>query len=80
MRSAWAFNFLRRLALPRAVKHRTLITLRAKFVKIGAKVVAHARHDIFQMAEVAISRTIFAAILERIRRLRRPEAGLAPSG
>ena len=49
-------NFLRRLALPKAVKHWTMTTLREKLVKIGAKVVAHARYVIFQMAEVAIPR------------------------
>jgi len=32
-------NFLRRLALPRSVKHWPLTTLRDKLVKIGAKVV-----------------------------------------
>ena len=49
-------------------------------MKIGAKVVAHARHVIFQMAEVAIPRKLFAAILERIQRLCRPEVGGVPSG
>jgi hypothetical protein len=73
-------NFLRRLALPRAVKHWTLTTLREKLVKIGAKVVAHSRYVIFQMAEVAIPRRLFAAILERIQRLRRSEAAVVPSG
>jgi len=62
-------NFLRRLALPRAVKHWSLTTLREKLIKIGAKVVTHARYVVFQMAEVAVPRKLFAAILERIRRL-----------
>ena len=62
-------NFLRRLALPRAVKHWSLTTLREKLIKIGAKVVTHARYVTFQMAEVAVSRQLFRAILERIRRL-----------
>lgn len=73
-------NFLRRLALPHSVKHWTLTTLREKLVKIGAKVVAHSRYVIFQMAEVAVPRTLFAAILERIQRLRRFEAAVGPSG
>ena len=64
-------NFLRRLALPKAVKHWTLTTLRDKLIKIGAKVVHHARRVVFQMAEVAIPRPLFAAILRRIKRLRR---------
>ena len=67
-------NFLRRLALPRAVKHWSLTTLREKLVKIGAKVVTHARYVIFQMAEVAVPQRLFRAILERIRRLQSPEA------
>jgi hypothetical protein len=71
-------NFLRRLALPKAVKHWSLTTLREKLVKIGAKVVQHARYVIFQMAEVAVPRGLFAAILERIRRLAlaRPSASV----
>lgn len=73
-------NFLRRLALPHSVKHGTLTTLREKLVKIGAKVVAHSRYVIFQMAEVAIPRKLFGAILERIARLRRAEACVVPSG
>jgi len=66
-------NFLRRLALPLGVKHWSLTTLREKLVKIGAKVVTHARYVIFQMAEVAVPRWLFRVILERIRRLRLPE-------
>jgi len=65
-------NFLRRLALPQSVKHWSLTTLREKLVKIGAKVVTHARYVTFQMAEVAIPRRLFAAILHRIRRLGPP--------
>lgn len=67
-------NFLRRLALPRGVKHWSLTTLREKLIKIGAKVVAHSRYMIFQMAEVAVPKRLFQAILDRIRQLRLPEA------
>jgi hypothetical protein len=63
-------NFLRRLALPRSVKHWSLTTLREKLIKIGAKVVTHSRYVFFQMAEVAVPQSLFRAILERIRRLR----------
>ncbi len=66
-------NFLRRLALPRSVKHWSLTTLREKLIKIGAKVVAHSRYVFFQMAEVAVPKRLFRAILDRIRRLRLPE-------
>ena len=63
-------NFLRRLALPGSVKRWSLTTLREKLIKIGAKVVRHARYVTFQMAEVAIPRRLFATILRRIGRLR----------
>ena len=71
-------NFLRRLVLPKGVKHWSLTTLREKLIKIGAKVTAHSRYVIFQMAEVAVPRKLFAAILERIQRLR-TVPGMAPS-
>ncbi len=59
-------NFLRRLALPRDVEHWSLTTLREKLVKIGAKVTRHAKYVTFQLAEVAVPRRMFAAILDRI--------------
>jgi hypothetical protein len=49
--------------------------VREKLIKIGAKVVSHARYTLFQMAEVAVSKELFAAILGKIERLR----GLASS-
>jgi len=45
-------------------------TLWEKLIKIGAKVVCTSRYVVFQMAEVAIPRGLFRAILERIRRLK----------
>jgi len=62
-------NFLRRLALPGSIRHWSLTTLEEKLVKIGAKVVRHSRYVIFQLAEVAVPRDLFAAILGRIQRL-----------
>ena len=55
--------------MPRSVKHWSLTTLREKLIKIGAKVVTHSGYVIFQMAEVAVPQGLFAAILDRIRRL-----------
>src|ERR687894_920962 len=63
-------NFLRQLALPRSVETWTLTTLREKLIKIGAKVVRHAKAVTFQLAEVAVPRELFAALLARIGRLR----------
>jgi hypothetical protein len=46
------------------VRHWTLTTLREKLIKIGAKVVHHAGQIRFQMAEVAVPRELFRAILD----------------
>ena len=63
-------NFLRTLALPDEVGHWSLTTLREKLIKIGAKIVRHGRYITFQLAEVAVSRTLFADILQLIYVLR----------
>ncbi len=63
-------NFLRTLALPQEVEHWSLTTLQEKLIKIGAKVVRHGRYITFQMAEVAILRTLFVEILRLIDGLR----------
>ena len=63
-------NFLRQLVLPKPIKGWTLTTLREKLIKIGAKVVRHAKYVLFQLAEVAVPRKLFARILDRISRLR----------
>ena len=63
-------NFLRTLALPEAVEHWSLTTLREKLIKIGAKVVRHGRYITFQLADVAIPRPLFAEILRLIDGLR----------
>ena len=65
-------NFLRTLALPDSVERWSLTSLREKVVKIGAKVIAHARYTIFQMAEVAVPQDLFRRILQMIDALRPP--------
>jgi hypothetical protein len=47
--------------------------LREKLVRIGAKVVTHANYVVFQLAEVALPRQLFAAIPEQIGRPRLAE-------
>ena len=64
------------LALPEAVKHWSLTSLRQKLVKIGARIVGHGRYVTFQMAEVAVPRGLFDEILRLIAQLRAP---LAPA-
>jgi hypothetical protein len=70
-------NFLRNLAIPEAIAEWSLTTLREKLIKIGAKVVSHGRYVAFQMAEVAIPRNVFAAIVDRIAALRSPPLATA---
>ena len=50
------------LGTPEPIKDWSLTTLEQKLIKIGAKVVGHARTVAFQMAEVAISKNLFAEI------------------
>jgi len=63
-------NFFRTLVLPDEVERWSLTRLREKVVKIGAKVVTHARYTVFQMAEVAVPRALFGRILTMIYDLR----------
>ena len=67
-------NFLRTLATPEPIKAWSLTSLKEKLIKIGAKVVSHGRYVAFQMAEVAVARTLFAEILGLIAELRSPPA------
>jgi len=48
--------------LPKPIRGWTLTTLREKLIKIGAKVVAHAKYVIFQLAEVAVPRQLLAIV------------------
>ncbi len=70
-------NFLRTLATPESIAEWSLTSLREKLIKIGAKVVSHGRYVTFQMAEVAIPRKLFGAIMERIAALRAPPMATA---
>ena len=65
-------NFMRTLAMPKTAQPWSLTSLREKLIKIGAKVVSHGRYVTFQMAEVAVSRQMFADILSLIAELRAP--------
>jgi hypothetical protein len=62
-----AVGRLERLGKP--IRSWTLTTLREKLIKIGAKVVRHSKYLLFQLAEVAVTRKLFARVLERIARL-----------
>ena len=61
---------LRRLALPRRIKHGSLRALLVKLIKIEGKGVHPSWIVTFQMAEVAVSEEIWAEMLSWIDRLR----------
>ena len=63
-------NFFRRLALPEAIKSWSLISIQTRLIKIGGRLVRHARRLVFQLAEVMVTREMFDEMLERIGRLR----------
>jgi hypothetical protein len=58
------------LATPEPISDWSMTSLRERLIKIGAKVVGHARYVAFQMAEVAIPRKLIAEILHMIADLR----------
>ena len=67
-----ASNLTRTLATPEPISDWSMTTLREKLIKIGAKVVGHARYVAFQMAEVAVPKNLFAEIFRMIAELRPP--------
>lgn len=62
-------NFVRRLALPESVKRWSLRSVQTKLIKIGGRLVRHARRLVFQLAEVTMTRDVFSGVLERISKL-----------
>ena len=70
-------TFCAPLALPEEVDHWTLTTLREELVKIGARIVRHGGYVVFQLAEVAVPRALFAEILRRVDQLRPKSIPLA---
>jgi hypothetical protein len=72
---ALAYNlgsFLKRANLPEEVADWSLTSIQSRLIKIGARVVRHARKITFQLAEVAVPRNIFGQILATIRNIKPP--------
>jgi hypothetical protein len=70
---ALAYNlgaFLQVADLPAEIAAWSLTSLRTRLIKIGARVVQHARAATFQRTEVMISSDLFHRILAAIQRLR----------
>ena len=62
-------NFLRRLCLPKAVKHWSLRSVQVKLIKMGGRLVRHSRLLVFQLSEVSVHQQLFQGVLDRIGRL-----------
>ncbi len=62
-------NLLRRLGLPKAIKDWSLRSVQVKLIKIGGRLVRHARRLVFQLDEVAVPRALFQGMLDCIGRL-----------
>ncbi len=70
---ALAYNlgmFLQAADLPDEIADWSLTSLQTRLIKIGARVVRHARAITFQLAEVAVCGDLFHRILAAIHRLR----------
>jgi hypothetical protein len=65
-------NFLRALISPEPIESWSLTSLRERLVKTGARLVRHARYAVFQLAEAALPREVFAGVLSLINGLRGP--------
>jgi len=63
---------------PEAIAGGSLTSLQLKLIKIGARVVRHARAITFQLAEVAVTCPMVRASLTAIRRLRAPPSCARP--
>ena len=63
-------NVLRQLVLPQANPGLDFDDSSGETGQIRAKVVSHAKYPVFQLAGVAVPRLLFAALVERIDRLR----------
>ncbi|UOA21235.1 hypothetical protein DSM14862_04075 (plasmid) [Sulfitobacter indolifex] len=64
--------FLKGADLPEEMADWSLTSLQIRLIKIGARVVRHARAITFQLAKVAVSGSLFHRILNAIHRLRSP--------
>ena len=57
---------MRRLGLPASVKDWALRSVQTRLIKIGGRLMRHARRLVFQLAEVAMPRAVSQGVLERI--------------
>ena len=63
-------NLLHRPTLPKTLKEWSLQSLQPKLIKTRARLVRQARRLVCQLAEVAVPREVWVAVLERLSYLR----------
>lgn len=72
---ALAYNlgvFLQGVDLPEEIAEWSLTSIQSRLIKIGARVVRHARKITFQLAEVAVSGALIGQIITAIRKIKPP--------
>jgi hypothetical protein len=62
-------NIFRTLALPEGIKDWSLRTIQLKLIKIGGRLIRHARYYYMLLAEVSIKECIWRGIMNKISRL-----------
>lgn len=62
-------NFTRTLLLPEGIKHWSLRSVQLKLIKIGGRLIRHARYYVLLLAESILTQKIFASLIMNIRRL-----------
>jgi len=66
-------NFVRMLVLPNSIADWSLISLRERLIKIGAKAIRHARSIVLQLAEVDAPRNLWSGMLATISAIKAKE-------
>ena len=65
-------NLPQRADLPEEVADWSLTSIQSRLIKLGARVVRHARKITFQLAEVAVNGPLFGQIITAIRNIKPP--------
>ena len=65
-------NLWRRLALPKAIGKWSLTSLQQRLVKIGGRLIKHARYYWLLLAESHLTRWLYAGMLGKAGRCRYP--------
>ena len=63
------WNIFRTMVLPEGIKDWSLRTIQLKLIKIGGRLIKHARYYYMLLAEVSIKEWIWRGIMSKIRQL-----------